>query len=119
MMKFLSKTYEWLKYSHTKRRDVKFWFHRLQHGWDDSETWSLDYSLAKLILPRLRRFKELANWKPSDLTWEEWQAALDQMIAAFEYAGSEERWNDVAGKGQDLHQEGLELFSKYYFRLWW
>lgn len=119
MMKSISKIYNWARYSHTKRRDLNHLAQRVQRGWDDSETYSLDYSLAKLILPRLRRFKELKTWRPADMTPTEWDSALDKMIAAFEFAASDDRWIDVAGKEQALRQEGLDLFAKYYFSLWW
>lgn len=97
----------------------KFLWQRWTRGWDDSECWNLDYSLAKMIAPRLRRFKETKNgWNPSDMTVEEWETILDKMIAAFEYYGSDERWGGNEFEMCELHQEGIDLFAKYYGRLW-
>lgn len=100
------------------KRDMRFLQQRVTRGWDDSETWSLDYSLAKLILPRLKRFKEVKNGCPSNLSQEEWDAILDKMIASFEFAASEERWT-ASNEEFEKHGEGLDLFAKHYFGLWW
>ncbi len=100
------------------KRDARFAWQRVTRGFDDSETFSLDYSLAQAILPRLRRFKEVAHATPSDIPEEEWNAILDKMISAFEFASSEARWN--ADESEYVrHQEGINLFAKHYFSLWW
>lgn len=100
------------------KRDVKFLFQRLRRGWDDGETFSLDHSLAKLVAPRLKRFKEITIAHPPDLSEKEWADELDKMIAAFEFAASETRW--VAPPDEyKKHQEGIDLFAKHFFGLWW
>lgn len=99
-------------------RSVRFWWQRMTRGWDDSDTWSLDFTVSALILPRLRRFKETTIAHPDDTTEQEWDKQLDKMIAAFEFGASEERWaapHDEYAK----HQEGLDLFAKYFWALWW
>lgn len=99
------------------KRSCRFFWQRITRGWDDSETWSLDYSLSKLILPRLVRFKELRDGiiKTENQDDED----IDKMIAAFEFLGSEERWSCYDKKKWDEVQEGVELFAEYYTRLWW
>jgi hypothetical protein len=102
-------------------RYFRLWWQRIIRGWDDSETWSLDHSLAKLILPRLKRFKELNIGRPHELTWEQWNEYLDQMIQAFEWLSSESYW-DFGPESElksDRAQQGLDIFSKYYMHLWW
>ena len=32
---------------------------RIERGFDDSELWNLDYTIASFVLPRLKRLKEL------------------------------------------------------------
>jgi hypothetical protein len=102
---------------HSKRAAKLFWQRRTR-GFDDSETWSFDHSIAKLILPRLKRFKEVNIGIPSDLTEKEWQSILDKMIAAFEFAASDRRW-DAEAEEYNKCQEGIDLFARYYFSLWW
>lgn len=100
-------------------RSVRFFWQRLTRGWDDSETWSLDYSLSKLIAPRLKRFKEVTCGRPADTTEQQWNEDLDKMIAAFEFLGSEERWSNYDKKKWTEVQEGIDLFAKNYIGLWW
>ena len=99
-------------------RSVRFWWQRRTRGFDDSATWSLDSTVSEFVLPRLRRFKAVNIAHPGSLTPEEWDQMLDKMIAAFEFGASEERWaaNQAA---YDAHQEGLDLFARYFWDLWW
>ena len=100
------------------KRDIRFWWQRRTRGWDDGDTFSLDHSLAKVILPRLKRFKEVTIAHPSDMSETEWEEKLDKMIAAFEFAAGEERWM-AKPEEYEKHQEGIDLFAEYYWALWW
>lgn len=100
------------------KRSIKFWWQRRTRGWDDSETWSLDASLAKLIIPRLKRFREVTIAYPHELTFKEWQSILDKMIDSFEWFASDARFDYKPGEYEKA-QEGVELFAKYYGGLWW
>ncbi len=100
------------------RRAVRHLYQRLTRGWDDSQTYSLDYSLGQIIAPRLSRLKEINNGYPDSMTPEEWNAKLDKMIAAFEFAGSERRW-EAGPEEFEKHNEGLKLFAEHYWQLWW
>ena len=113
-------------------RTYRFLWQKITRGWDDSVTWNFDARMAEWILPRLKRFKELNNGYPGDLTWERWNEILDEMIWAFEYIANDgenriftddpltrekerEEWN-VAEKRVD---DGLKLFGEYFRGLWW
>jgi hypothetical protein len=113
----LSRLYHKIKYAKPKRA-IKFFWQRMTRGWDDRETWSLDHSLAKIILPRLKRFKQITIAVPCDLKEQEWNDKLDKMIAAFEFAASEDRWM-AKPEDYDKHNEGIKLFAEYYWALWW
>lgn len=123
MFKTLKKAYRWIRYTDTrlKKRSIRFLKQRLTRGWDDGDTFSLDYSLAKLIAPRLRRFKEITagDYNTADPERQQWYDEMDKMIAAFEWYGSEKRWTDNEFEKRKEHQEGLDLFAKYYGGLWW
>ncbi len=97
------------------KRAIRHFWQRLYRGWDDSDTWSLDYSLAKLILPRLKRFKEITNVAYDQERLDD----IDKMIKAFEFLGSEERWDCTDKNKWNEVQEGLDLFAKHYVGLWW
>ncbi len=115
----------------------------------DKETYSLDYTIAQFVLPRLKRFKELDRGCPTkffldadgnshfdDEKWEEkahkeWQAILDCMIYSFnqivnEFGGPDKLENESFedykiryAQWQDSIQNGLNYFAKYFMDLWW
>lgn len=85
----------------------------------DDETWSLDTSLARLILPRLKRFRELNNGFPPHFTMETWNAAIDHMIEAFEFYASEEQYNCTERSIHRRAEKGVMLFGRHFKHLWW
>jgi hypothetical protein len=94
------------------KRSIKFWWQRRTRGWDDSETWNLDYHTAKFLVPRLIRFKELTNAYPPNLSKNEWDAVLDQMIKSFK--SCESCFYDAAAL-----KDGYRLLAEYHSYLWW
>ena len=131
-------------------RQRKKWLKQRGLYVNPKETWSLDITFAKYIIPRLKKFKELNNGYPGIEevnTPEKWDEALDKMIQAFEYVIDwDEYWLDdprydytdiMFGDDKELYEsivenkrmedirrltainEGLQLFAKYYMRLWW
>jgi hypothetical protein len=107
---------------------------------DKSDTWSMDHTLAHIVLPMLVQLKATQHGHPANLTEQEWDDILDEMIWAFEqkcrddwegdyYTYEEDKdaafglklvWEDR--EGQKAHQErmtnGFSLFGKYYEGLW-
>lgn len=79
-------------------RQRKKWLKKHRLYVSPKETWSLDVTLAKYIIPRLKKFKELENGYPGRGemdTPEKWDEALDKMIQAFEYViDLDEYWLD-------------------------
>lgn len=116
------------------KRTYRYLWQKITRGFSDQVTWNLDYDMAKWILPRLKRFKELNNGYPDDLTSERWDEILDEMIWAFNYIANDgegkiftadtrpgafekerEQWK-AAEKRVD---EALKLFGEYFQALWW
>lgn len=94
---------------------------RLERGFDDSEMWSLDCTIAEFITPRLRVFKEHAKQigdHPYSITAEEWQEILSQIIEGFALYPDHFHWpsedSDANWKKVD---KALELFRKWFFKL--
>lgn len=105
-----------------KVRQKQYAKQRMTRGWDDTETWSLDTTIADFILPRLKRFREVANGYPGGETPESWCAKVDAMIEAFEIASTvftakvEEK--DRAKRAR-AYKKGLKIFSENLGCLWW
>lgn len=76
-------------------------------GCDQTEMWSLDYSVSKYIVPRLRLFKEFTEQNkmhaeaPYEFTEEQWIDVLNKMLYSFEQKISTE-------------DDYSRLFDKYY-----
>lgn len=125
--------YDWFGYSPKQKTSVKI------HKYD---TWSMDHTLAPIILPMLVQLKETTHSHPADLTEQEWDEILDEMIWAFEQKCKDD-WEDtyygpytenpdgsilggrfewIDDEGLKKHQErmsnGFRLFGKYYENLW-
>lgn len=103
---------------------------------EDYDTWDLDYTLALIILPSLKKLKEdklsispvddcdvpdRLNPRTEDNLQDRWDYVLDRMIWSFgqivhEYEEELDK-EDIKGYYKDV-DEGLTLFGKYYRNLW-
>jgi hypothetical protein len=87
----------------------------------------MDCTLAHIILPMLKQLKETKHGYPIDLTEQEWDEILDEMIWAFQKKCRNDwmedyDYNDWDMEGMKAEQErisnGFRLFGKYYESLW-
>lgn len=97
-----------------------------EYGFYREETWNLDYTIARFILPRLVYLKEKSDGYPAELTPELWLQLLDKMILAFDHIYNE-RGNALYSHTmteaerttwENEKQEGLMLFAKFFEHLW-
>lgn len=102
-----------------KIRKLKHWLQKIFRGVGDDELWSLDFTLAKLIYPRLKAFRETTVSYPTNLEdFNEWQDILDKMLYSFEFLASDDKWDNFEKEASKEIQEGVELFGKYFMHLW-
>ena len=95
---------------------------RDEQGFDDTETWHLDKTIALFLLPRLKRFIQVNNGVPSGETEESFNEKLNFIIKSFE----EYYLNDNDVSSLELEKErlinakkGLEYLTNLWFGLWW
>lgn len=113
-------------------RTYRFIWQRIVRGWDDSDTWSLDDTIAHFALPRVKRFKEVNDGYPNDAgTPERWDEILDEIIWALDYIANdgEEKFfekhkdentrYDEWKKLEKRCDDGMKLFGEYFRGLWW
>ena len=88
---------------------IKRFFQRLFRGFDDSDTWSLDYTFAKWVLTLLddKRVKYCSTVK---MPHGEWKSILVKIIDAFETIVID----DCDVRQGSRVSEGIKLFSEYY-----
>lgn len=91
---------------------------RLERGFDDSELWNLDATIAKFITPRLIAFYENVHetkTHPSEMTIMDWENTLSKMIIGFKLLSLDREKTKEEEKQQ---WEAIKLFSKHFFNLW-
>jgi len=90
---------------------------RDERGFDDTETWSLDTTIASFIAPRMKRYLEVS--KEMIVLSEEHQKDITDLAEAFEFYGSDESYDDLKKRKQSLDKI-RELFPKVFNGgLWW
>lgn len=87
-----------------------------KHDFPLSEVWETDHILAKLIVPRLRAFKDAdKHGCPDGLDMRRWNQTVQKMIDAFVLM---QDCIVLADEDNKKIAEGLELFCKYFCYLW-
>jgi hypothetical protein len=97
---------------------------RFENGFDDTETWHIDRTLALFIIPRLKRFIEVNNGIPNGETVESYDEKLNFIISAFENYYATDRYyqsTDNAERKQltDDVRKAVGILSNLWFELWW
>ena len=98
---------------------------RLERGFDDSELWNLNDSIARFIYPRLKAFSEDTISYPIGLTPKKWERILNDMVLAFKLIiedDEDENGNllpkEVIDENLKKIKKGLNYFAKYFLSLW-
>jgi len=106
----------------TDEREENYKKQRIERGFDNSEMWSLDVTISKFILPRLKEYRDTVKnigVHPDCLkNNKEWIKLLDKMIRGFEVKLNSSRDLDVDEEIKII-DEGLDIFTKYFGALWY
>jgi hypothetical protein len=99
-------------------RQKHFAKQRIKRGFDSTEMWCLYSAIVKFILPRLKAFKEESGGYPGGFNKrKEWDEILDKMIEAFELINEKDHYSDE--ETNNKIDEGLDLFRKWFYNLWY
>jgi len=98
-------------------RHFKWWWQRKWRGFDDRELWSLDFTVCKFLVPRLKVFRESNRGYPVSLSSsEEWNEIVDKITWSISKWVETCCW--IEEEDRERFDEGMELFHKYFFDLW-
>jgi hypothetical protein len=104
------------------KRCIQYWIYRLRHGFFPCDCWNLDHELAVWLVPRLKLFKINNHGYPYELTGDQWDALIDEMIVGFELKTQEwERRGDqffLTPEEEVLVQRAFTLLGEYGQNLW-
>jgi hypothetical protein len=84
------------------------------------EVWDLDFTLAKYIMPRLIKFKEVnkMSYPASFSSIEEWHSVIDKMIWSFDKVLKDDYTTENYEEEYKKYLEGMNLFADYFGHLW-
>lgn len=115
---------------------IKSKYQLLKYGYEFRDCWSLDYSAATWLVPRLKHLKKTKYGIPlfcyknhqnhtkvdDRAAIKKWNNILDEMIFAFEFTSHEEdNWKLNDKKYKELSKRALNgrlLFARYFCHLW-
>jgi hypothetical protein len=95
---------------------------RDERGFDDTETWHLDKTLALFLIPRLERFIQLNNGFPSGETEESFNEKLNFILKSFQeyYNGENEEVSLELEKERVSNlKKAAAILGEIWFDLWW
>lgn len=97
-------------------REKEYKKQRIKRGFDDSELWSLDCTIADFILPRLKEFKK--DYKRIVVDETHMIRDINRMIKAFKLVSRDDGsqiWNEKETK---QYKKGIKVFAKRFGGLW-
>ena len=99
-------------------RKIKWIIQKICRGYSDEDLFSLDDTISRFILPRLKAFRECPGGYNDCYfnNMDEWVACIDKMIRAFEIMIEDEWFSDE--KLTKEKNEGFRLFYEHYEALW-
>lgn len=80
---------------------------REKDGFDETELWNLDITIARFILPRLKSFKEYTHLE-IDFPIDEIIHGMEETIKGYDFGNGD---REVADKG-------WRLLGEFYYKLW-
>lgn len=99
-------------------RKIKFKQQRLERGFDDSETWNLDYTIARFIVPRLACYVDIAE--SHILRSSEQIEKTNKALVALKTIIADGDGNNIDSKVTDDDiAEGLHCLADIFRSLWW
>lgn len=99
------------------KREKEFSEQRMERGFDDSETWALDYTIARFILPRLKRYDEIAE--DAIIRSDKVKQQTKNVIAALELVIRDGEGESLNGREEKEVEEGMRDFVEIFRELWW
>lgn len=87
---------------------------RKSRGFDSTELWNLDRTIAIFLLPRLKAFHEVISGSMDKV----FTAELQAMIDAFTLLADDQQRYKLSPEQSTTVHKGLQLLAKNYFALW-
>ena len=108
------------------RRTVSDWFYarkwmwqRARHGYNDPDLWSLNNTLANLIIVGTERMQHGISYPGNGMTFEEWHAILAQIENGFRNRVALNEGYRMATPEEDAEfAAAFDLLKEHFWSLW-
>lgn len=104
----------------TLRRELVYAWQRAWKGYDESYWYGLDSTFVELYISLLTRLRKDMNSYPPEMTVEQWEQILDEMIKCLKemrvlFTPNVSRDYDSIMESKERF---FELFNRYFYQLW-
>jgi hypothetical protein len=109
-------------YSDEPEKLEKYKKQRDEKGFDDTETWHLDKTVALFLIPRLKRYIEVNNGFPNGETEQSFNEKLNFIVKSFEEYYQDENIKvslELEKERLANAQKAILILSDLWFDLWW
>lgn len=112
-------------------------YQRIRYGFCDKDLWNLDYTIARFVYPRLKRFIEKGirgcpstvydESRSEEENFKAWKEILNKMLLAFDMILNEDKYVNYKNSQsikKDMNNywnqinEGMILFAQHFSGLW-
>ena len=90
----------------------------IEKGFDDRETWSLRYTIANFIIPRLERYEEIVKSLYSSRE-PELKENIECFLNAMKLVMKDSEGGILTSEEKKQMRQGLDAFPKVFMSLWW
>jgi hypothetical protein len=109
-------------YSDEPEKLEKYKKQRDERGFDDTETWHLDKTVALFLLPRLKRYIQVNNGFPCGMTEELYNEKLNYIVKSFEEYYQDENVEvslELEKERLSNAKKAVAILGEIWFDLWW
>ena len=109
-------------YSDEPEKLEKYKKQRDERGFDDTETWHLDKTVALFLLPRLKRYIQVNNGFPGGMTEELYNEILNYIVKSFEEYYQDENVEvslELEKERLSNAKKAVAILGEIWFDLWW
>lgn len=101
----------------TRLKPKNLLFRAKKGFWPDA-LWSLDYTVAKFVLPRIKEFKYYTASHPPNLTQSQWFGIIESIEKAMTLHVKDMEGDILTQEQYAAVKHGTNLFGEYFLHLW-
>jgi hypothetical protein len=97
---------------------LRMWWQRRTRGFDDSELWSLDHTIARFTLPRFKAFRKDEQKLMARTEEPEWERGQDEIEWMLEKMAADDWPSNLELSEQERFEKASRLFGERLGSFW-